>query len=189
MVKANAYGHGLEAVARAIEESADYLGVALTVEGISLRKAGIRKPIVVTGGILPEELPACLDYDLIATASTADFLSKAEDAASAGKTRLKVHLKIDTGMERLGSREYEAEPFLEASLRLRQLRLRDLHARPMPRSPAGVLQLAAERFATVLDLPRRSLSAAPACVQLRRHITFQRPTDMVGPPAQRAPAR
>jgi alanine racemase len=64
MIKANAYGHGVEGVAPFIEPYADYLGVAILEEGIHLRKLGITKPILVAGGALPEQVRYYAEYDL-----------------------------------------------------------------------------------------------------------------------------
>lgn len=116
MVKANAYGHGVDGVAPFIEPYADMLGVALVEEGIQLRSLGIKKPILVAGGTLIEQLPLFLDYDLTLTASSPDLLLAADHLAESARRRLSVHLKIDTGMERVGVHHYEAEDFiLEAS--------------------------------------------------------------------------
>lgn len=117
MVKANAYGHGVDGVAPYLEPYVDYFGVALVEEGIHLRQLGIRKPILVAGGTLEEQIPAFIEYDLTLSASSPEVLAAAEEAArSAGKS-LTAHLKIDTGMERVGVHYYEAESFLEQSLK------------------------------------------------------------------------
>ena len=116
VVKANAYGHGVDGVAPFIAPFADYLGVAIVEEGVHLRELGVQKPILVMGGTLPDQLPLFLQYDLTLTASSPDLLAAAERAAESTRKRLKVHLKIDTGMERVGVREYEAESFIEQSL-------------------------------------------------------------------------
>jgi len=112
MVKANAYGHGIEGVAPFIEPYVDMLGVALVEEGIQLRQLGIKKPILVAGGTLIEQLPLFFEHDLTLTASSPDLLLAANQLAESTRKRLTVHLKIDTGMERVGVREYEAEEFI-----------------------------------------------------------------------------
>jgi len=116
MVKANAYGHGVDGVAPFIESHTDYFGVALVEEGIHLRKLGIKKPILVAGGTLIEQLPLFFEYDLILTASSPDLLTATDNLAESLRQKIKVHLKIDTGMERVGLHEYEAEEFLTQSL-------------------------------------------------------------------------
>lgn len=116
MVKANAYGHGIEGVAPFIEPYVDAFGVALVEEAIQLRALGITKPILVAGGTLIEQLPLFFEHDLILTASSLDLLTASEQLAESTRQRIKVHLKIDTGMERVGVHEYEAEEFIKASL-------------------------------------------------------------------------
>ncbi len=123
MVKANAYGHGIEGVAPFIEPHVDYFGVAFVEEAIQLRGLGITKPILVAGGILIEQLPLFFEHDLILTASSSDQLAAADQLAESTRKRLKVHLKIDTGMERVGVHEYEADEFLQKSLACRHLEI------------------------------------------------------------------
>lgn len=121
MLKANAYGHGVDGVAPFIEPFVDSIGVATLDEGIHLRGLGIRKPILVAGGTLPGHVAYFLEHDLMLTAGSPELLRAAESAAEAGGKRLRVHLKIDTGMERVGVHWDEAGPLLEASLKLRHI--------------------------------------------------------------------
>ncbi|MBK8420754.1 alanine racemase [Candidatus Villigracilis saccharophilus] len=116
VLKANAYGHGVDGVAPFIAPFADYIGVAIAEEGIHLRKLGITTPILIMGGTLLEQLPEFLEYDLTLAASSLDLLTAAEQLAGSAGKRIKTHLKIDTGMERIGVREYEAEALIEKSL-------------------------------------------------------------------------
>ena len=116
VLKANAYGHGVEGVAPFIASKADYLGVALVEEAIHLRRLGIESPILVMGGILPDQLPAFFEDHLTLAATSQMILDTAQKLEVSRDQRLKVHLKIDTGMERLGVREYEAEPFILNSI-------------------------------------------------------------------------
>jgi alanine racemase len=116
VLKANAYGHGIDGVAPFIAPFADYIGVAIVEEGIHLRKMGITTPILVMGGTLREQLPDFFEHDLTLAASSLDLLTAADQLALSTRKRIKVHLKIDTGMERIGVREYEAEALIEKSL-------------------------------------------------------------------------
>ena len=127
MVKANAYGHGIEGVAPYIEPYVDYFGVALVEEAIQLRQLGIKKPILVAGGTLIEQLPLFFEHDLILTASSLDLLTASEQLASSTRQRLKVHLKIDTGMERVGVHEYEAEEFIKKSIACSHLEVEGIY--------------------------------------------------------------
>lgn len=116
VLKANAYGHGVDGVAPFIAPFADYIGVAIAEEGIHLRKMGIATPILVMGGTLPQQLPDFFEYDLTLAASSLDLLTAAEQLAASTRKRLKIHLKVDTGMERIGVREYEADSLIEQAL-------------------------------------------------------------------------
>ncbi|MCB8961680.1 MAG: alanine racemase [Ardenticatenales bacterium] len=117
ILKANAYGHGLVAIARhMVTLGVDYLGVAVLEEGILLRQAGITVPILVLGGILGNQVPQFIAHDLTLTASSVEKLQQIDAAAAAMGRRATVHLKIDTGMERIGVHYYSAEPLLEAAL-------------------------------------------------------------------------
>ncbi|GAB4539365.1 MAG: alanine racemase [Anaerolineales bacterium] len=121
VLKANAYGHGIDGVAPFIAPFADYIGVAIPEEGVHLRKLGITQPILVMGGTLPEQIPVFLQYDLTLAAASIGLLESAEQAALAARKTLKAHLKMDTGMERIGAREYEASALIEAALRCKAL--------------------------------------------------------------------
>jgi alanine racemase len=127
MLKANAYGHGLEGVAPFLDPDVDAFGVALVEEGIYLRKQGIRKPILVAGGILPEQIPLFLEYDLTLTASSPELLAAAEVAAGDAQKQLSAHLEIDTGMERVGVHYYDAEPLLEKSLKCKHVLIEGIY--------------------------------------------------------------
>ena len=116
VLKANAYGHGLVEVARhVVSLGAPYLGVAFLEEGILLREAGITAPILVMGGILGNQVPLFLGHDLTLTASSLEKLAQIDEAARALGVQAKVHLKIDTGMERIGVHYYSADALLEAA--------------------------------------------------------------------------
>ncbi len=116
VLKANAYGHGVDGVAPFIAPFVDYIGVAIVEEGVQLRKMGITTPILVMGGTLCNQLPDFFDYDLTLAASSLDLLTAADQLALSTRKRIKVHLKIDTGMERIGVREYEAGELIGKSL-------------------------------------------------------------------------
>jgi alanine racemase len=127
MLKANAYGHGIDGVAPYIEPFVDAIGVAVLDEGIHLREIGITKPILVAGGTLPAHIPYFLKHQLAITVSSADVLEAAETVSQAAGQSIKVHLKIDTGMERAGVRWYESESFLEQSLRCTHIEVEGIY--------------------------------------------------------------
>jgi alanine racemase len=105
VVKANAYGHGAVPVARALEEAgARWLAVADIEEGLELREAGIRTRILVFGALSVSDLDGVFTHDLTPTVSSPSAGSALEAAAAARGVRVRCHLKIDTGMHRLGFR-------------------------------------------------------------------------------------
>lgn len=113
IIKANAYGHGLVEMAQVYEKiGADYLGVAVVEEGIILRKAGITIPILVLGGIWGNQIPLFIKYNLMITASSIDKLAQIDQISKEFNTKTKVHLKIDTGLERIGVHYYNAHKFI-----------------------------------------------------------------------------
>jgi alanine racemase len=101
VVKANGYGHGAKLVAPILERAgADWLGVATVEEGVELRAAGVRKPILVLTGAAGMDVPVLLQHRLSVALLHRDM---ARDlAAAAGARRLPVHIKVDTGMGRIG---------------------------------------------------------------------------------------
>jgi alanine racemase len=103
VVKANGYGHGAKEVARtALQHGAEFLGVARLQEAVELRKAGLEAPILIFGYSSPDSAPTLIDNELTQTIyspTTAQALS--EQAARRGK-KIKVHIKVDSGMGRLG---------------------------------------------------------------------------------------
>lgn len=103
VVKADAYGHGVEHVVPAlVEAGTEWFGVALVEEGVELRQAGVRQPILVLGGVWPAQIDSLLHYDLtpaIYNLETARQLGAR--AAELGRD-CRYHLKVDTGMGRLG---------------------------------------------------------------------------------------
>jgi alanine racemase len=114
ILKANAYGHGLIEVARhVVGLGATSLGVAFLEEAVALREAGVTLPILVMGGILGNQIPVFLRHGLTLTASSIDKLQQIDDTARDMGVTAKVHLKIDTGMERIGVHYYNAHGLLE----------------------------------------------------------------------------
>jgi alanine racemase len=114
VVKADAYGHGMLRIARELlAEGAAYLGVALVEEGVSLREAGLDAPILVLGSPPDEALPLFARHGLdLAVASTAKARAAREAALSVGSP-IRAHLKVDTGMGRIGVDWRSIEAFAE----------------------------------------------------------------------------
>lgn len=108
VVKADAYGHGMVPVSRAaLQAGAEYIGVAIPEEGIELREAGITAPILVFGGLLPVYAKTLVQYDLCATLFHLPMLHALQQAAREQGKIAKVHIKVDTGMNRVGLKTKE----------------------------------------------------------------------------------
>jgi len=110
VVKANAYGHGAVEIARMlIAEGVEWLAVSSVNEGVTLRRAGIEKPILVMSGFLPYEWPALADARLTPAVHSLEGLKRLESLARESGKTADFHLKIDSGMYRLGTRAGAAE--------------------------------------------------------------------------------
>ncbi len=168
VVKANAYGHGVDQVAPALAPHADYLGVAIVEEGVHLRELGITKPILVMGASLPGQVSLYLKHDLTLAVSSPELLDAAESAAEAAQKQIKVHLKIDTGMERTGVHEYEAKPFIERALACSHLEVEGIfsHFANAEAADLSHARLQLEEFHEVLAL----FDALGAPVPALRHM-------------------
>lgn len=124
VVKANAYGHGAESVALALEaEGAGVLACADIEEGIVLRRAGVRAPILVFGALSVSDLDGLFEFSLTPTISTPSAARAVEAAAARRGLTLGYHLKIDTGMNRLGFRHDNLRRTLPELLASPHLRL------------------------------------------------------------------
>ncbi|WP_027087664.1 alanine racemase [Cohnella panacarvi] len=158
-VKANAYGHGAVEVARsAVHAGIDYLGVAFLDEALQLREAGIEAPILVLGFTPPEGLPIARDQGITVTLYRDDIL----DAAAAlppSDRKLKAHVKIDSGMGRLGVLPGEpAERFIRRAFGIPGLEIEGIftHFARADESDKQYTLMQAERFASVVKFAKQS---------------------------------
>jgi alanine racemase len=186
VLKANAYGHGLEAVARCLAPQADAFGVALVEEGIALRRLGIENPILVMGGTWTRQIPLFLEHRLTLTVPSLARLRDVEEAAAAHGARATVHLKIDTGMERIGVRYYNAESLLEAAARSSHVHVEGIysHFANADADDLAHARLQLERFLEVLrfyerhslPVPWRHIANSAAILRMREaHLDVVRP--------------
>ncbi|MBC8436334.1 MAG: alanine racemase [Candidatus Omnitrophica bacterium] len=119
-VKADAYGHGLVPVSKRLQaEGADFLGVASIDEGIKLRQAGIRLPILILGLVFEKDTSALFEYRLTATVCDSGLAAALNKKASLFRKPLNVHIKVDTGMGRIGVLHAEAEELVKKIHRLK----------------------------------------------------------------------
>src|SRR5712671_7869544 len=126
IVKGNGYGHGGPQVARILEKGgSDWFGVTCTNEGIDVRKAGVRKPILVLTSFWPGEETSLLKHDLTPVVHRCEQLLALERAAAKRSARKHVgfHLKMDTGMNRLGIATGDVECFARQLAKCKHLQL------------------------------------------------------------------
>ena len=125
-MKGNGYGHGGPQVAKALEKAgSDWFGVTCTDEGIAVREAGVRKPILILTGFVPGEEARLLKCDLTPAVHRCDQLPLLERAAACRGSRkpASFHLKIDTGMNRLGIAPSDIDCFARQLAKCKHLRL------------------------------------------------------------------
>lgn len=124
VVKANAYGHGaVECARRLAAEGADWFGVALPEEAIQLRKSGITQPVLCLAGYWAGHVAACIQHRLTPVIYRLDMLDALNQAAIQAGTVVDVHVKVDTGMGRLGVRFDQIGEFAGAVERFRNVRV------------------------------------------------------------------
>jgi len=187
ILKANAYGHGLVAVARhLVALGAASLGVAFLEEAVALREAGVTAPILVMGGIFGDQVPVFLRHGLTLTASSVDKLRHIDETARGLGVTAKVHLKIDTGMERIGVHYYSAQKLLERAAECRHCTVEGIYSHFANADAADLTsaRLQLSRFLEVLTwydrhgvpTPTRHMANSGAVLQLREsHLDLVRP--------------
>ena len=161
-VKADGYGHGAVEVARMVERTgaADWLGIATVPEGLRLREAGITLPVLKLSQCFPEELEAAFAADIDLAVVDADTIHQAEQAAARLGRVANVHLKIDTGMRRIGCEPADASELARLVAESEHLSLRGVFTHlPISDMADGMDWTIAE-----LDLFRATVAAAEAVV-------------------------
>lgn len=165
-VKANAYGHGLVAVARHVTEhdSAQWLGVADVSEGEMLRAAGITAPILKLSPVLPEDMARAVALDLTLAVATTREIALLDEAAREAGTTARVHLKVDTGMRRVGAEPDAAVGTARAVARATNLRLDGVFTHlPVSDTPDGeeFTRSQLRRFLAITDDIRGEVGEVP----------------------------
>ncbi len=164
VVKADAYGHGFMDISRELDNlGVNAFGVAFLAEGIQLRKSGIDKPILLLGGVYPGQERKCIGYNLSTTIFTLEQAQALNHAASAGRLfrKAQVHLKVDTGMGRLGVPYSEIPQLLKELKKLPSITLEGVishfaSADELDESGQYFTRLQAERFAWVVAETRKA---------------------------------
>lgn len=162
MVKAQAYGCGAVMISRvAIENGAEMLGVANVEEAIALRKAGLGCPILVLGRPDENELGAIIEEGLLQTVFDLRLARQLDRTAAAAAKRVRVHLKLDTGMGRLGLLPAEMDDFLDGFASCRNLDLDGVYTHfPVADCDTRFTREQLEVFAVLLDKVRKRGYAA-----------------------------
>lgn len=153
IVKANGYGHGAVMTAHAARQAgADWLGVYAPVEGAVLRDAGIGGPILVLGPFTAREARVMVDRDLTPTVTSLESAGLLQDAA--GASQLRVHIKLDTGLQRAGVEWEDAVPFAAALRKFPALVIEGLltHFASADEADKGAALQQLERFHTAATL-------------------------------------
>ncbi|MBI4970255.1 MAG: alanine racemase [Candidatus Omnitrophica bacterium] len=102
VVKSNAYGHGIREVASFLEDKVEIFGVADLEEALQIREAGLKNPILIFGFIFPEEVSECLEKNISVSVSSLEQAEALSREAARFEKTLKIHVKVDTGMGRMG---------------------------------------------------------------------------------------
>jgi alanine racemase len=154
VAKADAYGHGAADMAAAAErEGVTQLGVATLLEGMQLRRAGAKLPIMAMSPLLAGEIPEAVQHAIDPSVCDLDFARALSDEAVQAQRAVRFHVEIDTGMGRTGVHAHEAEAFITEACALPGLRLVSVytHFPDADASDLSYAQAQVARFAALLD--------------------------------------
>lgn len=161
VVKAEAYGHGAIEIAQTLDKlGADAFAVAITEEGVALRQGGIDKPIIVFGSVLPGQEELFLRNNLTPAIHTLDSLERLSQTATARGQVATYHLKIDTGMGRMGVDHRQLSSFLDQSQEIPAVKLEGIftHLASADEDSSDYSALQLERFReAVTELEKRGI--------------------------------
>lgn len=157
VVKADAYGHGFMDISRELESlGVNAFGVAFLAEGIQLRKSGIDKPILLLGGVYPGQERKCIGYNISTVIFSMEQANALNQAAAKLFRKAQVHLKIDTGMGRLGINYQQTPEFLSELKKLQNINLEGVishfaSADELDESGRHFTRIQSERFEWVIS--------------------------------------
>ncbi|MEW6103233.1 MAG: alanine racemase [bacterium] len=183
VVKADAYGHGAIEVAKAIKDRVDMLGVFSIDEGIALRNKGIKKPILILGPSQASCAKDIINYELTPAVFTEEML---EALSSKAKKPINIHIKIDTGMWRIGVPYKDAPLFIEKAIAYPNIKVRGIfsHLATSYLKDKSYAKEQFERFSYVLkslsqkkiNIPMRHIAASAGILDLSQmHLDMVRP--------------
>ncbi|MEK7232212.1 MAG: alanine racemase [Elusimicrobiota bacterium] len=130
VVKANAYGHGAEICSLAAQKAraTDWLGVSSVEEGLALRSAGVKLPVLILGSLYPfESVLAAAAHDLTPIVASLESAKRVAEAALRLRREINIHVKVDTGMGRIGLRPNAAVALMRDLAALKGIRVQGLY--------------------------------------------------------------
>jgi len=153
IIKADAYGHGSTMFAQQLEAlGVNYFGVASVDEGIELRKAGCSIPILVLGSVPTWAFVSAVQNDIELSVFTKDHINAAIQAFEHCNKPVKVHVKIDTGMNRIGISYKDAVPFIQEVLSRQEIQLCGIFSHLACAEDIVITKKQADRFQNVINL-------------------------------------
>lgn len=187
ILKANAYGHGLVRIARHLETlGVREVGVAYLEEAVLLRRKGVAMDILVLGGLAASQTAAFIELGLTMTASSVSKIQRIDAVARAGGNTARVHLKIDTGMGRIGVSHRTAASLFEAATAAESVRVEAVYSHFACADEADLTSAhrQVDRFNEALayyperglEMPRRHMANSGGIIQLpEAHFETVRP--------------
>ena len=164
VVKADAYGHGALPCAQAmLDAGADTLGVGIVSEGIELREQGIQAPIQVLIGIFPDEVDDLIQHNLTTTLHSQSLAKALDQRAGALGKEVGVHIKVDTGMGRLGIAPEQLPELIEFVASLKNIRIESIftHFSSADHDDPAFTKNQIKRFQTSLDKLKKAKFKIP----------------------------
>lgn len=163
VIKADAYGHGVVSIAKLlVKEKVDFIGLSNVSEGVVLRKDGIKTPILLFETTLPEQVQEIIDYRFIPTVCTFELAAALNRYAHKHERVVDIHVKVDTGMGRLGVWHEEALGFIKRLSRLPNLRIQGIFTHfPSADTDRAFTQKQIQQLAKIVSQLRESGFAVP----------------------------
>jgi alanine racemase len=193
VVKADAYGHGIrEVAAECLASGATRLGVAVLDEALLLRRSGVDAPILTLGPLFPHQAPAAVEHGIAAAVSGLDEARALSEAAAGRRKTARLHVKVDTGMSRLGIwPDQSGVALIERMARLPRVEVEGVftHFAAADETDKTHALMQFERFMGFLDMLRRAgveiklrhAANSAALLELpQTHLDFVRPGVLIG---------
>ncbi len=165
VVKANAYGHGMIEVSKAVEKIVDFFGVVNLNEALKLREIGIKKPILVMGYTEPQEILKAVEKNISIVIISKDHLKSIRPFLKKlpSQKRLKVHLKIDTGISRLGVMPFEVKEVIKEIKKVPAIQLEGImsHLASVEEKDIDYTKYQIKNFKSVINEIKKELKERP----------------------------